>query len=410
MKIAIISSGFLPVIDGVTVTQINRLRQLSQYGHQVLLLCPDYSQLANIYPNWQAYTGNILPGIKVINLESESFLGLDFERNVSRKSYQRVLQELQNFQPDIIHVDEPERLFAGFLKIPGIDYAKRAGIPCISFFHTNLLEYGKDYFDTPTVIDRAIKYILKFPLAGIYNAYDLTLVSSQVSHQKLTKLGIKNLLTEELLGIDISKFSSEVKQSDFFKNKYQIPNIEQKVKIIFLGRLTPDKGWNFTIDAFTKIAQEFNFEDIALIIAGDGSMRDRITEKLNAIIPHTYLLGRVSPDDVPALLVNSDIHVTTSEKETKGLTILEAFSAGIPVLAPRAGGVVDSINDGENGLLFTPQDKADFASKLKTLIDNSKLRQTMGIKAKESVAKSSWEQATKNLLKIWQQQIEDRTN
>ena len=134
MKIAIISSGFLPVIDVVTITQINRLHQLSQYGHQVLLFCPDYSQLANIYPDWQTYTGNILPGVRIVNLDSESFFGLDFERNVSRKSYQVVLQELQNFQPDIIHVDEPERLFTGFLKIPGIDYAKRAGIPCLSFF------------------------------------------------------------------------------------------------------------------------------------------------------------------------------------------------------------------------------------------------------------------------------------
>ena len=51
MKIAIISSGFLPVIDGVTVTQINRVRELSKYGHQILLFYPDYSHLANIYPN-----------------------------------------------------------------------------------------------------------------------------------------------------------------------------------------------------------------------------------------------------------------------------------------------------------------------------------------------------------------------
>jgi glycosyltransferase involved in cell wall biosynthesis len=410
MKIAIISSGFLPVIDGVTVTQINRLRELSQGGHQVLLFCPDYSQLANIYPNWQAYTGGILPGVRIVNLESESFLGLDFERNVSRKSYQVVLQELQSFQPDIIHVDEPERLFTGFLKIPGIDYAKRAGIPCVSFFHTNLLEYGKDYFNTPAIIDRIIRYILKFPLAWIYNAYDLTLVSSRVTQQKLTKLGIKNLLREELLGIDIANFSPQLKQTNFFTNKYQLPNIEQKVKLIFLGRLAPDKGWNFTIDAFTKIAQEVNLEDVALIIAGDGSMRDRISQKLSALAPHTYLLGRISPEDVPALLVNSDIHVTTSEKETKGLTVLEAFAAGIPVLAPRAGGLVDSIEDGENGLLFAPQDKADFTRKLKTLINELSLRQKMGIKAKESVAGYSWEQATKNLLKIWQQQIENKRN
>ena len=62
------------------------------------------------------------------------------------------------------------------------------------------------------------------------------------------------------------------------------------------------------------------------------------------------------------------------------------MATGIPVLAPRAGGLVDSIQDGENGLLFTPQDTADFTTKLKTLIDNPKLRQTMGIKAREFVA------------------------
>ncbi len=404
MKIAIISSGFLPVIDGVTVTQINRVRELSHYGHKVLLFCPDYSQLAKIYPNWQTYTGNILPGVKVVNLDSESFLGLDFERNVSRKSYQVVLQELQNFQPDIIHVDEPERLFTGFLKIPGIDYAKRADIPCVSFFHTNLLEYGKDYFSTPTAINTIIKYILKLPLAWIYNNYDLTLVSSQVTQNNLKILGINNLLTEELLGINIEKFSPALRQTDFSESKYQISNIDKKVKLIFLGRLTPDKGWKFTIDAFTK-AQEINLENVALIIAGDGPMRDRIAQKLGKLTPNIHLLGRIPPDDVPALLVNSDIHVTTSEKETKGLTVLEAFAAGIPVIAPRAGGLIDSIQDGENGLLFEVQNIEDFTTKLKTLIDNPSLRQTMGTKAKESGAKYSWDRATKNLLKIWQQRV-----
>lgn len=136
----------------------------------------------------------------------------------------------------------------------------------------------------------------------------------------------------------------------------------------------------------------------------------RISQELTKLAAHTHLLGRVSLDDVPALLINRDIHVTTSEKETKGLTILEAMAAGIPVLAPRAGGLVDSIKDGENGLLFKPQDTADFTTKLKTLIDNPKLRQTMGIKARESVARYNWEQATKNLLKIWQQQIEAKSN
>lgn len=164
-------------------------------------------------------------------------------------------------------------MFTGFLKIPGIDYAKRASIPCLSFFHTNLLAYVKDYLSTHTAIHTIVKYILKFPLSWIYNSYDLTLVSSQVTQNKLKKIGVNNILTQELLVIDIEKFSPTLRQTDFFKTKYQISNIDSKVKLIFLGRLTPDKGWKFTIDAFAK-AQKVNLEDVALIIAGDGSMRD----------------------------------------------------------------------------------------------------------------------------------------
>ena len=48
----------------------------------------------------------------------------------------------------------------------------------------------------------------------------------------------------------------------------------------------------------------------------------------------------------PALLANCNLHVTTSEKETRGLTILEALAAGIPVLAPNSGGVIENIHHG----------------------------------------------------------------
>lgn len=406
MRIAIISSGFLPVIDGVTVTLLNRVHKLSQDKHQVLLLCPDYSSLAGIYPNWQDYTGEFLPGVKVINLPSNSFMGLDFERNVTRKSYQIVLQELQKFKPDIIHVDEPERLYIGFLRTPGVDFAKRSRIPCVSFFHTNLIDYGKDYFSVPYLVDAMLKSALKLPLAWLYNSYDATLVASSVTHQKLFKMGFNNLINGNFLGVDTAKFHPRLREEKFFENKYGLADITQKLKLVFLGRLTPDKGWRFTIDAFSNLHQ-VNLENIALIIAGDGFMREEITERLGKF--NTYLVGRIIPDDVPALLANSDIHVTNSEKETRGLTVLEAFAAGIPVIAPRAGGIIDSIQDGINGFLFNPGDQNDFIKKLKILIDNPALRQAMGDKGTLSVAEYSWDNAVKNLLKIWEEQIAQKT-
>jgi glycosyltransferase involved in cell wall biosynthesis len=403
MKIAILSSGFFPVVDGITITLYNRLKKLSEWGHQVLLFCPDYRPLQHIYPNWHNYTGNIFSGVEIINLASTEFLDWELERNVDRQSYRTILNALEEFQPDILHIDEPERLFFGFLKVAGKDFAKREHIPCVSFFHTNFLEYGADYFPLSTPIEAIVKWSFTLFLRWLYNSYDLTVTSSQTTHQKLRQMGIKRIVCDNFLGVEIS--SDRLRQDNFFEDTYNIQNINNKIKLIFLGRLTPDKGWNFTIDLFPELARQIELNNIAILIAGDGIMRAEITQKLARFSQHIHFLGRVSTDCVPSLLANSDIHVTTSEKETKGLTVLEAFAAGIPVIAPRAGGVVDTIQDGVNGLLFAPQNKTDFIAKLKLLIDNPSLRQNIGAKARQDIATYSWDKGVANLVKVWETEI-----
>lgn len=175
---------------------------------------------------------------------------------------------------------------------------------------------------------------------------------------------------------------------------------------MFLGRLYPDKGWDFTLDAFKVLAEQIDLNRVALIVAGDGPMRQEIADKLGKLTPNLHLLGRVAPEDVPALLANCNLHVTASEKETRGLTILEAFAAGIPVLAPNSGGVIENIQDGTNGLLYTPGDRLEYTHKLKTLVENDSLRQAMGARAVALVEEYDWEQAIQNLVDIWQEQID----
>lgn len=405
MKIAIITSGFLPVIDGVTVSGFFRVQKLSQWGHRVLLLCPDYSALADVYPNWKDYTGNILPGVKVVNLPSTPFMDLDFERNVSFRAYQTVLEALEAFEPDIIHVDEPERLFVGFWRVPGVDYAKRKGIPCVSFFRTNFLEYAEDYLPFSSGIIAILKWLFIRLLRFVYNSYDATLVSSRVTQAKIVKLGIENTLSDNLLGVDLLKFNPNLRQAGFFEQKYNLPEFDRRVKLVFVGRLTPDKGWDFTLDAFAELGQNLDLDRLAIIIAGDGPLRDEITTRLGRLTPYVRLFGRIPPREVASLLANSDLHVTASEKETKGLTVLEAFAAGIPVIAPRAGGVTDSIKDGWNGFLFAPQDRQDFFAKLKHLVDRPALRQEMGARNREYMSQYSWDRTVQNLVHIWEAKI-----
>lgn len=405
MKIAILASGFLPVIDGVTVSGFYRLQKLSQWGHEVLFFCPDYSPLAEMYPNWQDYTGHIFPGVRVVSLKSKAFF-VDFERDVAWSAYGQFEEELAKFQPDIIHVDEPERLFVSFWRLPGVNYARRNGIPCVGFFRTNFLEYLEDFFPLPKPLLLALQWLLKKLIVFVYNSYDATLVSSTITKEKIISLGIKNSLYGNFLGFEGEKFDPSLRQNDFFIDKYGLQKIGDRIKLIFLGRLTPDKGWDFTLSLLPKLLQEIDKDKIAFLIVGDGETKDKIIDKLTEYKTNFHLFGRISPEDIPELLANCDLHVTTSEKETRGLTIVEAFASGIPVLAPRAGGVVENIEDGVNGYLYEPGNESDFIAKLKILVDNSNLRHSMGIKGRESIKdKYSWDNTISNLVNIWQEQI-----
>lgn len=415
MKVAIVTSGFFPVVDGVTVTVFQRVQRLSQLGHQVLILCPDYRAIAATYPNWSQYVGEILPGVTVQPLPSGPFMGLDFEQNLTPKAYPVLLQALADFQPDLIHVDEPERLQLGLGKIPAIDFAQKQQIPCVSFLHTNLIEYLEDFLPLPRFVIAVMQAISRRIVARIYNAYDLTLISSQTTYQKAVKMGIRNAQSAELLGIDLTQFDPTLKRADFFERVYQIPTqaTDAKVKLTFLGRLTPDKGWQFTLNALTQMARHPAYQNlwqsVVLIIAGEGSMRTEIEQALAALPIAGYFLGRIDPAAVPALLINSDVHVTASEKETRGLTILEAFAAGIPVLAPRAGGIPDTVQSGQTGLLFQPQNWQDFATQLQELVSRPDLRHQLGAAARQQAEQYDASAAIDRLIQCWQQQIDRKS-
>jgi glycosyltransferase involved in cell wall biosynthesis len=400
MKIAIICSSFFPVIDGVTIAVFKRLEQLSILGHQVIVFCPDYSPIKHIYPNYQQYRGKIFPAVEIISLPSCKAIALDFERDLTVKSYQIILKKLEQFKPDLIHVDEAERLGFCLLKLPGVKYAQQHDIPCIAWFHTNYLDYLDDYFSLPFNFNRLLKKILSLIFAKIYNSYSYTLVSSSVTAHKIKQMGIKNIACAELLGYDLSQFNNINKAYNFFQEEYNLPNLENKIKLIFLGRLTPDKGWIFTLQVLAKLPQKI-LNQIAIIIAGDGTLKTEIEQTLKQLIPDIYVLGRIQPQAVPELLVNGDIFITNSTKETRGLTVIEAAAAGIPAIAPRAGGVIDTIIDGETGWLYQPQNQTDFLDKLILLITNDNLRQSMGIKAKELAQQYSWQQTINNLIEIW---------
>ena len=82
-------------------------------------------------------------------------------------------------------------------------------------------------------------------------------------------------------------------------------------------------------------------------------------------------------------LAAADLFFLPSSQESFGLGALEAMACGVPVLASRAGGLPEVVDDGETGLLFEPHDVDGFAAASLELLRDDARRQTMGAAARE---------------------------
>ncbi|MCL6588710.1 MAG: glycosyltransferase [Firmicutes bacterium] len=402
MRIAIIASGYYPVVDGVSVLLEQRIKYLSELGHEVLLLCPDYSGMA-IYPNWRDYTGEIFPRVTVVPVPSKRFFE-EFDRTMRPKGYKFINKELEKFKPDVIHVDEPEKIWMGMFRRVAIRYAREHNIPCVAMYHTNYLEYGDDYVAfLPTPIRYLVYFLFKKLLAFVYHAYNVTLVSNRVTEEKIQKWGIRNNLYEHLTGIYTAKFDQIHKHKHFFEREYGLKELDGKIKLVFCGRLTPDKGWDFTMKAFPMLLKRVDKNKVAILVLGDGPLRQDIEKSLKKTANNLHLFGRIPNHKVYQILKHCDIFVTNSQKENSPVSTLEGAAAGLPIIAPRAGGVIEQIIDGKNGFLYDPTSYEDFCRKAQLLIEDEHLRKIMGEYAALNAKQYDHDFTCSNLINIWTQ-------
>ncbi len=128
-----------------------------------------------------------------------------------------------------------------------------------------------------------------------------------------------------------------------------------RTRLLTVGRLVPRKGIEAAIRAL-----EF-LPDAELVVAGGPAAHDldgdheavrlqKVAVELG-LSDRVHLVGRVSPDDLPALLRSADALLATPWYEPFGIAVLEAMAAGLPVVATAVGGMLDTVRDGVSGRL-----------------------------------------------------------
>jgi glycosyltransferase involved in cell wall biosynthesis len=153
--------------------------------------------------------------------------------------------------------------------------------------------------------------------------------------------------------------------------------------LVFAGRLSLQKSLDVLLRAVAAC------DGVALVVAGDGPERAR----LDALVVELGLgdrvrfLGAQPRETVLELLAAADAEVLSSGWENFPHSLIEGLAVGTPVIATGVGGVLEIVDDGENGLLVPPDDPEAFAAAIRRFFADGDLRERLRAAARASVAR-----------------------
>ena len=250
------------------------------------------------------------------------------------------------------------------------------------------------------LVDRLIAFFASCVLVDSESQRDFLV------QEKVLQLGAAKVIgAGSICGVDPLRFHPESTVSK--KIRHDLGIAQDTVIILFVGRLCRDKGALDLATAFTKIAKKH--PDVVLLLVGaeEDVSFSRIQEICHA---ENKRLHYVSFTTTPEhYMMAADIFCLPSYREGFGMTIIEAAACGLPAVATRIYGIIDAVEDGETGLLFTPGDVDALTQNLLKMITENDLRQQMGNAARVRALKLfSSEKITEKMLALYDELLDKR--
>jgi len=224
-----------------------------------------------------------------------------------------------------------------------------------------------------------------------------------------------------LNGVDIDVFANDNRYNDSDKDKIK--------QLLFIGRVSPEKGVHVLLDAFQMVFK--HYPRVHLTIVGEqeslplaylvGLTEDALTKELRQfqdVNYMSYLYSKLSSEQTSHVTFNgsiahrlltdyyrnADVVVLPSVcNEPCALPLFEAMAASVPVVASRGGGTPEVIEDGKTGLLPERGDASALAEAVQSLISNESLSKSIGEAGrKRTIELFSWDQTVQNLCVLYE--------
>ncbi len=360
MRVCFVSRRYWPAVSGMSIYAQNLLRELVALGHEVVMVSQyrDDEAGSRVYGGGPPPPETVPAGVRVVALASrgETVLPADFEADVDELVATVVR----------LHAEEPfDVLHAQYGYPPGLAVllaSRETGVPNVVS-----IQGGDGHW------------------VGTCCRTHKAAITTVLDHAGAVLIGSPSFRDEVVghHGTDPARFTIVPGATDtaaFRPGPRPLGALADPPVLLFHGRVDRRKG---VLDLLAALP-----EHVRLVVSGIGPDLDEARASADG---RTTFLGRVAPEQAPAVYRTADVFVSPTYSEGFSNTVLEAMSSGLPIVSTRSVGVVDCLTDGVNGLLHEPGDVAGLRASLDRVLGDAALRSRLATTALEQARRLySW--------------------
>jgi len=209
-----------------------------------------------------------------------------------------------------------------------------------------------------------------------------------VAHDIVPEAHLRVLGAGSISGVDVRRFDPEARRHDGQRTRDGLGIGHDAVVMVFVGRVTRDKGVRELIAAFAQLASEQ--PDLHLLLVGPQEPeRDPLPlETQHEIASHPRIHAVGFTDSPERYLAAADLFCLPSYREGFGSVAIEAGAMRLPSVVTGVTGLVDAVVHEQTGLVVPPKDTEALVQALRRLIGDADLRNRMGAASRERALRS----------------------
>jgi len=378
MKIGMFINYYTPSRGGMETSVINLCKGLKSIGHEPFVFAPKY-------PNYKDKEKNIF------RYKSVHFNYGGYFYVIPIPFGTKIDAIVEKLNLDIIHSHQPYSLGTEALRL-----SEKFRIPLVFTYHIRYEDYSHYIPFVPKSVSK--KYIRR--MAINYSNKCATVIAPSTAIKKILRnREIKVPIKVVPSGINIKNFKKDTDERNKIRNKYKIKNDD--VLLITASRIVEEKNIKFLFKAFSEIKKKA--DNVKFLIVGDGAIKKELEEMSKNLNLEKDIIftGLVSRDEIVGLYQASDLFVFASLTETQGLVAVEAMAAGLAVVAIKASGIEDMVDDGKDGIL-TGNSIDEFSSNVLKIVNDENLRKRLSAQAKINSEKFSVELWIEKMVELYE--------